>query len=68
MSFYVNQVPQSELSVSPITTSNVEEISESCCLICVSMCDMLNRLRKIVTKKSRISGQMTLVPIWPLNK
>ena len=52
---------QLELSVFPITTSNIEGISERCCLIDVSMCGMFNRLRKTVTKMSRISGQMTFL-------
>ena len=57
---------QLDLSVSPITTSIVEEISERCCLIDISMYGMFNRPRKTVKKMSRISVQMTLVPIWPL--
>ena len=37
---------QLELSVFPITTSNIEGISERCCLIDVSMCGMLTDYEK----------------------
>ena len=50
-----------ELSVSPITTFNVGEISKIFCL-----CGTFNRPRQTVTDVSRISGQMILVPTWPL--
>ena len=58
---------QLKLSVSPITRSDVEEISETSCLIdaCVVCLTDQEKPRKTVTKPSRISGQMTLVPIWP---
>ena len=56
---------QLKLSVSPITTLIVEEISDRCCLIdlCVPC---LTEQKKTATKISNISGQMTLVPMWPL--
>ena len=59
---------QLELSASRKAPSSIKEIIEICYLIDVRMCGTFNRPGKTVSKLSRISGQMILVPIWPLQK